>query len=721
MRDTFTKLGLYIPPATKITKASPVIHPARKPATHPATSPLQFSAAARAALLAANRQAWQTGYNVAYPAASREDLSDEQWGDDADADAADAADRSGSNLDMLAPLLIGGGISAAMFDAWMGQYAAGANVLYEQGFGAGAAAQGMITSATWHKQDDEACSLCDERDGQVWYGDDEHPYPGEGYYGDVCLLPDTMVQAPRIAKLYRRPYDGITVRLTTRRSGELTVTPNHPVLTDHGWVAAEFLQPGDHVVSGRLDQDTTPAHPHVQERPARIEDVYRAFAEQGHAHRHPGHRVDFHGDGIPGEYVEVVATEDVLVVTQYAASLEPTDKLALSGPDGVPDGLSLLRHLLKARLGVVTAAPRGVLSSPYVPALLGRPTRVDKETSISGRSDNAKTVEPVIYGISPDAVSGSERVGGLAVQVAFDEIINVKVLPYAGHVYNLATATGWYLAGNYTPSAYRVLVSNCDGGPNCRCELIYDIVPADTADVSDDVAAAASGPDISKLSVPELLALRTVLKSVEDEARDARGRWTAGAGEDFSKDDVALRFDDIHRWTWASRDDLAEIRAGAGHPGTLGNRFLVNMAFADPTTETTYRGAFVPGTKEQIAAEYAVGKQIDLPLTSFSRQEQEAGAYLNGIMAHDYRDGLSNGTVNMVMFHLEPGAQVADIGATSITDAEVVTAGRFEVTSLAHEQTATIGYGSGHGADRQTYQQDGVTVIGLRQIGIIKP
>jgi hypothetical protein len=75
----------------------------------------------------------------------------------------------------------------------------------------------------------------------------------------------------------------------------------------------------------------------------------------------------------------------------------------------------------------------------------------------------------------------------------------------------------------------------------------------------------------------------------------------------------------------------------------------------------------------------------------------------------------------MVMFHLEPGAQVADIGATSITDAEVVTAGRFEVTSLAHEQTATIGYGSGHGADRQTYQQDGVTVIGLRQIGIIKP
>jgi hypothetical protein len=210
-------------------------------------------------------------------------------------------------------------------------------------------------------------------------------------------------------------------------------------------------------------------------------------------------------------------------------------------------------------------------------------------------------------------------------------------------------------------------------------------------------------------------------RDVSDEARDVRGRWTAEAGADFSTDDVALRFGDIRRWTWATRDELKQIRDGTEYRGSLGNRLLVNMAFADPTKDTTYRGAFLRSTKERVASEYTVGKQIDLPLTSFSRDAGEAGAYINRSRAAEHAAGLRDGTVTMAQFRLEPGAQMADLGATRAgVDAEVVTAGRFEITSLTHDQTVTVAYGSGP-PPLQTYQQDGVTVIGLRQVGIIAP
>lgn len=87
----------------------------------------------------------------------------------------------------LSALLIGGAASVAQLDAWLGQYAVSANPVYEAGFGNGAAQQGEITQATWHTQEDGVvCELCDGRDGQVWIGDDPHPYPGEGGYGEVC-------------------------------------------------------------------------------------------------------------------------------------------------------------------------------------------------------------------------------------------------------------------------------------------------------------------------------------------------------------------------------------------------------------------------------------------------------------------------------------------------------------------------------------------------------
>jgi hypothetical protein len=87
----------------------------------------------------------------------------------------------------LAALLIGGAVSGAMLVARLGQWSQALNAIYEKGFAAGIRTMGDINRVTWVTEEDGVvCPLCDDRDGRTWLSDEKHPYPGEGYYGQVC-------------------------------------------------------------------------------------------------------------------------------------------------------------------------------------------------------------------------------------------------------------------------------------------------------------------------------------------------------------------------------------------------------------------------------------------------------------------------------------------------------------------------------------------------------
>lgn len=114
--------------------------------------------------------------------------------DDLDSDGQQAVGSASDGLNdrllALGALLIGGAVSAAMLDAWMGTYANSLNPLYENGFADGVDQLGQILSATWETEDEDACELCDPRNGQTWVADDMDgmPYPGEGGFGGpVCM------------------------------------------------------------------------------------------------------------------------------------------------------------------------------------------------------------------------------------------------------------------------------------------------------------------------------------------------------------------------------------------------------------------------------------------------------------------------------------------------------------------------------------------------------
>jgi hypothetical protein len=146
-----------------------------------------------------------------------------------------------------------------------------------------------------------------------------------------CFPGDTVVQANEILRGYRRWYEGEWVTVETR-AGILSGTPNHPVLTQQGWVALGELHGGDYLVRGALDERMPGSDPDVEHRPAPFAQLFDALAKARIARRVVGCAVDFHGDGLDGD-VDVVATDGVLGVDTLDAIGEEGEQLSLNAAD----------------------------------------------------------------------------------------------------------------------------------------------------------------------------------------------------------------------------------------------------------------------------------------------------------------------------------------------------------------------------------------------------
>src|SRR5215469_4066871 len=79
-----------------------------------------------------------------------------------------------------------------------------------------------------------------------------------------CFPGNVAVNATGILQGFRRHYDGELVTVTTDQ-GVLPGTPNHPCLTDKGWIALGELQEGDNLVRS----------PFSERMPSGDPDIYR--------------------------------------------------------------------------------------------------------------------------------------------------------------------------------------------------------------------------------------------------------------------------------------------------------------------------------------------------------------------------------------------------------------------------------------------------------------
>lgn len=329
-----------------------------------------------------------------------------------------------------------------------------------------------------------------------------------------CVTGDTLVSGPMVEAAYRRSYEGPIVRFVTERGLKLTITPKHPVLTPFGWKPAKDVCEGDDLVRGDLTQRHLGLGPDVDDRPAPVQDVFAAAKlMRGVTWRSmPAAAEDFHGDVPSKSKVDVVYAHGDLgfpclspVVQPPAHSgfghgggkcpvcgstlptersplfdvlrLRPASGASIGGPSHVP--FSSIREACHSALlgfgaspahdalGVEPAVDDGsgdvVLSreghgrlSPEVPAddvvRHGLPKRA-WPTGSSVRFDPAcpEGSAEMIDVYTELGCRLSERLSGL---VETDRVVEKSVGVFAGHVYNLSTAEGWYSAGG-------LIVSNC--------------------------------------------------------------------------------------------------------------------------------------------------------------------------------------------------------------------------------------------------------------------
>lgn len=331
--------------------------------------------------------------------------------------------------------------------------------LYAEGNRMAYASTGLIKQVEWRTVGDERmCSTCGGLEGKRW------PLGKEGTVPPAhvsCLPGYARVSAKGIAASSERWYEGDLVVVRTASGKELACTPNHPVAADVGWVSAGSLVRGCYVVSSLGRQwRTRPGDDDGDDVPARIEHVAESFAHQvvTRTERVEVAAEDFHGDGI-GSEVAVVRSDSLLVDDWNATRLQQGFQVELARTAVQAEALDGRGTFQLLGQGRHTALGELMGSRYLVGTVSGRHTGpFDGLGGALATRGNAVLKQDAADDAPVDPVSFAQELLGVAGDVFLDQVVQIRWEPFVGHVYNLQTATGWYVAEG--------IVTH-----NCRCWL----------------------------------------------------------------------------------------------------------------------------------------------------------------------------------------------------------------------------------------------------------
>lgn len=320
-------------------------------------------------------------------------------------------------------------------------------------------------------KDDKLCPWCKQMIGERAITDINKPFStprGEVMSPPMhpsCFPAGTVVEAQGIQATTKRWYEGDLVEIETRSGQVLSVTPNHPLLTRHGWAAAGSIQQGDEVVRSLGSEWVLGSAYDDYQPPSLIEEVLPAFGMAGSVStmKVPVSGPDFHGDGFDSE-VEVVRADSLLSDVLDTSLCEHHAEVLLGAGAGSGesfDGLGLLHEGLDRHR---RSSYSSVRSSSVAPVLFGSSRSHAQSVGVGERAHlDALGTEPLVDRSPRHAEFVRELLHTGSSQVALDEVVRVNRYKWEGHVYNLETVGGWY-------------ISNGIIAHNCRCAQVLDVV-----------------------------------------------------------------------------------------------------------------------------------------------------------------------------------------------------------------------------------------------------
>ena len=159
-------------------------------------------------------------------------------------------------------------------------------------------------------------------------GGDQLRYPGDrqGKAKEVinCLLPDMKVSLCHPEKLFRRRYVGEVINIEVDSLNKLTVTPNHPILTNVGWKPARLVNESDYLIINDRANLLDLVDSDVKGVNANVGELFDSLVNSGNIPSTSTGIVDFHGDVVDSD-VEIIDVGGALVnsvETTSAATLQ---------------------------------------------------------------------------------------------------------------------------------------------------------------------------------------------------------------------------------------------------------------------------------------------------------------------------------------------------------------------------------------------------------------
>jgi hypothetical protein len=129
-----------------------------------------------------------------------------------------------------------------------------------------------------------------------------------------CLVPGGSVLGEGIVAESRRLYRGEVVTLNTAGGDKITVTPNHPILTDRGFIPAGQIKEGDKVVKTTREYarliGEAPNNVYID---SGVDEIFHALMKSsgGTSSAVKGSSEQFHGDGIADEEVNIIFSDSL--------------------------------------------------------------------------------------------------------------------------------------------------------------------------------------------------------------------------------------------------------------------------------------------------------------------------------------------------------------------------------------------------------------------------
>lgn len=295
-----------------------------------------------------------------------------------------------------------------------------------------------------------------------------------------CFVGETKVASDcEIVRSYKHEYQGDLIRVVSAHGVEFTCTPNHPILTPFGWVPAEKLHKGDHMLVTQVGDDgSLVGNGNVYHVHSSFKALHDSLHVSGTTDNVPMADFNFHGD-VPTSDVEVVSKERLLGRDGNTGADKHGNKVGFKAPD--PFVLRCCHFV--ARLGRIDIpALRFVRRCRESLPFLGRRLShavIHRLRTIARR--DVGIPEYAIDDLPAATVIRSELLHGLSGRVFVDDIVAVyKCSRSSGfprsnitHVYNLQTENGYYFVGNSIPQ--NRLKSNGKYyaiAKNCRCTLL---------------------------------------------------------------------------------------------------------------------------------------------------------------------------------------------------------------------------------------------------------